>query len=150
MEHSNNVRSSFAFVAFICLGSCRSQLPAIPASPPDYRGQVSGRDFKSGTGSLGELSMLRLIHNNGSSGAPIGFARIDSATTFIFHKPTGIDSTRLGLPGLQWAHVRVWFRAGPTSRTPDEIWGNAQLVVVDSAGVRPVATNSVRTTTDSH
>ena len=81
--------------------------------------------------------MLRLIPAHAMTDFPIGFARIDSTTRFIFNKRAGIDSTKLAIPGLQWAYVRVWFSAGPTSKTADEIWGNARLVLVDSAGVRP-------------
>jgi hypothetical protein len=149
MQESNSGRIAFGLVAILCLVGCRSNLPPIPTDPPDYGGQVSGRDFRSGTGSFGQLSMLRLIPDRGRSNTPVGFARIDSATTFIFNKRTGIDSTKLALPGLQWAHVRVWFNAGPTSKTVDEVWGNARLVVVDSAGVRPGTTNPMRTSKDS-
>jgi hypothetical protein len=148
MRKSNNL-IPFSLVALLCLLGCRSKLAPIPTSPPDYGGQVSGRDFRSGTGAFGQLSMLRLIPERERNSAPIGFARIDSATTFIFNKRSGIDSTKLALPGLQWAHVRVWFNAGPTSRTADEIWGNARLIIVDSAGVRPATTSSVRTIKDS-
>lgn len=149
MRNSNCERTRFALFALICLLGCRSNMLSLPPDPPNYRGQAAGRDLRSGTGSLGELSMLRLVPGSGTSKTPTGFVRIDSATRFIFNKRAGIDSTELALPGLQWAQARVWFNVGPTSKTAEEIWGNARLVVVDSAGVRPTTTSPVRISADS-
>lgn len=126
-------------LALICVASCRSNLPDLPASPPDYRGQISGKGFQSGTSGMGELTMLRLVPAPGTNEIPSGFARIGGSTKFIFSKRARIDSTQVGLPGLNWAHVRVWYDVAPTSKTPLEIWGNAKLIVVDSAGRRPLA-----------
>lgn len=148
MRHLNTTSRTATLLALICVASCRPNLPQLPTTPPNYRGQISGKDFQSGTSGLGELTMLRLVPAPGTNEIPSGFARIDGSTKFIFRKQARIDSTQIGLPGLNWAHVRVWYHVAPTSRTPSEIWGNAQLVVVDSAGKRPLT--SVRGPANSH
>ena len=138
MQHANTRRRMIAVVTIALFTSCRPTPSEVPATPPSYGGQVSGTGFQSGTSGLGELTLLRLSAAPGTAEIPLGFARIDGSTKFIFNRRPRIDSTQVGLPGLQWAHVRVWYRGAPTSRTSSEIWGNAQLVVVDSAGRRPL------------
>lgn len=104
---------------------------------PDYEGRVLGPSFESGAPGFGELTLLRIIGSSPSA-PPLGFARIDGSTRFVLAKASGVDSTQTGLPGLQRSYVRVWYRGVPTSRTTNEIWGNAAIVRVDSsASKRP-------------
>ena len=136
MSHSIAVARLSVILASASILSCRthSSTATMPMAP-DYEGQVIGPSFEAGSPGLGELTLIRV---KGSSPAPapgMGFARIDGSTKFIFSKTSRVDSTQVGLPGLQHSYVRVWYRGGSTSRTSSEIWGNAALVRVDSSGV---------------
>jgi hypothetical protein len=120
------------------LSSCRATPSSVSQSdPPDYTGQVIGPSFETGAPGLGELTLLRIVGSSPPPAPALGFARIDGDTKFVFAKNSGVDSTSVGLPGIQRAFVRVWYRGPPTSRTSSEIWGNAALVRVDSSGPSP-------------
>ena len=118
--------------------ACRQQPNSLPQTPPHYRGQISGQSFDNGSSGRGQLTLLRLVPEPGAHEVPAGFARIDGSTKFVSAKGVRIDWNEQGLPELRWAHVRVWFHAGPTSLTAAEAWGNAQLVVIDSTGTQPL------------
>ena len=119
--------------------SCRPQAKGLPTAPPHYHGQISGWDFDSSSSGVGGLSTIRMVAAPGTSEVPSGFARIDGSTRFITAARARIDWTQIGLSDLRWAHVRVWYNGAPTSATTTEVWGNARLIVVDSAGIRPTS-----------
>jgi hypothetical protein len=101
-----------------------------------------GPSFERGAPGFGGLTLLRMAARSSTGGSVTGFARVDGSTRFVFARAAAIDSTQTGLPGLQWAYVRVWFHGAATSKTATEIWGNAALVSVDSSGKRPASGSS--------
>lgn len=137
MQLHNMMRSATVLLVLITAVSCRPKSNDVPATPPNYQGQISGQNFDTRSSGVGELSMLRLIAAHGTDEIPSGFARIDGSTKFVSSERARIRWTEIGLPDLRWAHVRVWYHMAPTSVTATEIWGNARLVMVDSAGTKP-------------
>ena len=117
--------------------SCRLHRSTPAETPPDYQGQIVGPSFESGAPGFGELTLLRMTTPSSTGESVDGFARVDGSTRFVFANAVRVDSTQIGLPGLQWSYVRVWYRGAPTSKTATEIWGNAALIRVDSSGRRP-------------
>lgn len=130
-------RSTSVLLALVIAVSCRPKSSDMQTTPPNYQGQISGLSFDISSSGVGELSMLRLIAAPGTDEIPSGFARIDGSTKFITSERARNRWTEIGLPDLRWAHVRVWYHTAPTSVTSTEIWGNARLVMVDSAGTKP-------------
>jgi len=119
--------------------SCRLHRSGPAETPPDYQGQIIGPSFESGAPGFGQLTLLRMAARSSTGESVNGFARVDGSTRFVFAKAAQVDSTQIGLPGLQWSYVRVWYRGAPTSKTATEIWGNAALIRVDSLGRRPAS-----------
>lgn len=130
-------RKIVATLLITSVASCQLHRSGPPETPPDYQGQTIGLSFESGAPGFGELTLLRMAARSSTGESVNGFARVDGSTRFLFAKAAQVDSTKTGLPGLQWAYVRVWYRGAPTSRTATEIWGNAALIHVDSLGRRP-------------
>ena len=135
-----NVKLSIVATLFLTsVASCRLHRSSPAEMPPDYQGQIVGPSFETGAPGFGELTLLRMAARLSTGESVTGFARVDGSTRFVFAKAVPIDSTQTGLPGLQWAYVRVWYHGAPTSKTATEIWGNAAVVHVDSSGKRPAS-----------
>lgn len=113
-------------VSVLAIESCRANRVERPEVQPDFRGQIVGPSFESGAPGFGQLTLLRIAASSSADGPSLGFARIDGSTRFVLSKVAAIDSSQIGLPGLQWAYVRVWYRGAPTSKTDTE-FGEMQL-----------------------
>ena len=113
--------------------SCHAPVSMIPGNMPSVRGRVVGFQLESAAGGPGGLRLLRLRDERPMSSSPLaGFARIDGTTRFATSAGVLVDWNLIGLRDLVGATVRVWYRGQATSQTDGEIWGDADLVVVDA------------------
>lgn len=126
--------------ALLCLATaCRSPVRVIPGDPPSFTGQVAGFQLNVASEGPGGLRLLRLQGDRSTSAGPsAGFARVDGGTKFVTTSGVSLDWSHVGLRDLVGARARVWFRGAPTSETPKEIWGDAQVVVIDETDSLPI------------
>lgn len=130
-----------ALVVPLLLAACQRNGVQLTRGAPYYEGFVRGSGFALTSPALAHLTRVDLrgaMH--GAPEAPEGYFRIDSTTRFVTATPQGLRWERWGVPGLMGARARVWLRNDrPTSLTAAEVWGDARLVVIDSAASAPAA-----------
>jgi len=116
---------------------CRGRVQTLPDVPPSLTGRVTQRSFatdSSGSGNLYLFGVSRTHGSQSSLGVTEGYFRVDSLTRWVVARGDHLEWSTPGVPALYRATVRVWLRGAPTSLTAKEVWGRAELVVIDSLG----------------
>lgn len=111
--------------------ACAHPKRTLPSPVPAFEGQLRQQSFHVDSTAPGHMWLFS-VHRYGRPGVPAGYFRVDTLTKWVVARGNALDWDIAGLPEIRRAYVRVWLRGAPTSVTATEIWGRADVVVVDS------------------
>ncbi len=116
-------------------GACRHEPRTLPTEPPYFEGRMGQRSFAKDSGGPAGLWLICVKRlRDGDGVTPEGYFRMDSLTHVVDATHGRLKWDVKSSPSWNRSFVRVWTRGVPPSRTSLEVWGRADIVVIDSVG----------------